>query len=243
MIPMELKVDKEGLLYTEDKKLLQRKMLLIDNRSFENERYYQNGFYPMLSTDEYIIKYAFTALTKKEREAYKKMLSELVEKQDKIPNVDFPIGYFRERRKLEGLIIRYYKDGVSCDQVFNTQDIEALGKFYYHDEDSIRNIFLLLEDVLNRVYEMFENGIYYSDLNPGNIILTDNKAKIIDFDPRFVKFDNKDKRLEIILATYSWLIRETMKFINFYYYIDASVKSFEDMKNYTKKLENKIRSR
>ena len=243
MIPMELKVDKEGLLYTEDKKLLQKNMLLIDKRHFENERYYQNGFYPLDSTNDYIIKYTYTPYTKKEREAYKEMLVNLNSKQKDIKNIDFPIGYFRQRRKLMGLIIKYYQNSISCDNIFKHQDIEEVGKYYYHDEDSIRNLFLLLDDVLKLVYEMFENGIYYSDLNSGNIVLDNNQVKIIDFDPRFVKFDNKDMRLKTIMSTYGWLIRDVVKYFDFPYHFDEGFNNFEEAHAYTKKLEDKVRLR
>ena len=237
MIPAELKVDKEGLLYTDDRKLLKTDSLLIDYRCFKNDRYYQNGFYPLPSTIDYIIKYSFTPFMKKEREEYYEMLSKLVDKQKDVPNVDFPIGYFRRNLKLAGLIIRYYQSGMSCDRIFENQDIEELSKYYYHDDDNIHNLFLLLDDVLDLVYEMFENGVYYFDLNAGNLILIDNRVKIIDFDPRFVKFDDKDNRLEIIMATYSWLIRDAMNYINIPYYL-GYFRNFEEVKRYTKKLEN-----
>ena len=78
MIPLELKIDKEGLLYTNDQKILKRNPLLLDNRFFENERYYQNGFYPLACNSDYIVKYSYTPLMKKEREAYKEMLINLI---------------------------------------------------------------------------------------------------------------------------------------------------------------------
>lgn len=243
MIPVELKVDKEGLLYTKDKKIIRENSLLIDNRFFENDRYYQNGFYPLSSTDEYIVKYSYTPYMKQEREAYKEMLFNLVNKQKDVPDVDFPIGYFRHRRKLAGLIVPYYKNGISCDNIFKHQDINEIKQYYYHDEDDIRNLFLLLEDVLNLIYEMFENGVYYSDINSGNLVLTDNQVKIIDFDPRFVKFKDKDKRLEIIMMTYNWLIREVMKYFDFPYYFVEDFQNFEHVKVYTKKLENRVRNK
>ena len=240
MIPTELKFDKDGLLYTNDRKILRKNSLLLDKRYFENERYYQNGFYALDSTNEYIVKYSYTTLTKQEREAYKEMLSNLVNIQNKITSVDFPIGYYRQRKKLMGLIIPYYQNGVSCDNIFSHKDIEELGKYYYHDEDNIHNLFLLLDNVLSLVYEIFENGVYYSDINPGNIILDDNKAKIIDFDPRFVKFDDKDKRLETIMTTYNWFLKEVLKYLDILYYVDE-FKSFEGAYGYTKKLENVVR--
>ena len=40
---------------------------------------------------------------------------------------------------------------------------------------------------------MYENGIYYLDINPGNIVLSDNQIKLIDFDYYYVRFDKKNE--------------------------------------------------
>ena len=243
MIPLELEIDKEGLLYYKNRNITSLNPLLIDNRKIEEDRYYQHSFYSFPSTDEYIIKYCCTVFTRKEIKIIKEMLLKLREKQNDLPNIDFPIGYFIERKKLAGIIVKYYKNGVSCDNVIEKGDIEALGKYYYHDEDNNHNLFLLLNDYLDLLYEMFENGIYYLDTNPGNIILDDNKVKIIDFDHGYVKFDNKDNCLKSIMWGFNYLL----KYINRYYYnyelsIDAC-KDFDESKKYLKKLENSIHRR
>ncbi len=243
MIPFELKMDKDGLLYIEDERIITHEDLFIDKREFKNERYYSNGFFRLPYSMDYIIKYSYTIFTRKEINQIKNMLSILVSKQKEIPDIDFPIGYFKQWRKLAGLIIKYYPDGISCDNVFNHHDIEEIGKFYAHDEDNYRNLFLIFEGVLSLVQEMFENGIYYTDLNPGNIMLVDNEIKLIDFDPYYVKFTDKDKLFKSIMKTYCELIKCTLKSFYLYYEFNGELDSFEHAKTFTKKLENIVRSR
>ena len=241
MLPFELKKDKEGLFYIDDKKILKYNSLLLDNRIINENKYDQYGFYRLFSTDEYIIKYNYNPYMKEARERIKKMLFILQSKQDNISTVDFPIGYYKKFLKLQGLIIKYYKNGISLDNTILTGDIEGLGKYYYHDEDNIHNLFLLFNEILDTIYEMFENGIYYRDIHPGNIVLTDNKAKIIDFDYRLVHFNNKDSNLAIIMSNYDLLLRTVLNKYNLFSSLNDYFTDFEQAKVFTKKLENSVR--
>lgn len=243
MLPYELKSDKEGLLYIDNDTITRYSPLLIDHREFTAERYYSNGFYRLYSTDEYIIKYSYTVFTRREIKEIKEMLYNLVSKQDQVPDIDFPIGYFKHGKKLAGLIIKYYKNGISCDNVFGNQDIEALGKYFAYDEDNIHNLFLLFDKTLDLIQEMFDNGIYYTDINPGNLILKDNELKLIDFDPHFVKFDNKDKRLLSIMNSYILFLKISLGSYKFYNDIDLEIGNFKEAKTFTKKLENRVRQK
>ena len=241
MFPLELKVDKNGLLYTDDRNLLSDP-ILIDKRELSEDRYYTNGFYRFNSTDDYLIKYSYTGLTRKERDNYMEMLANLVDKQMLIPNTEFPIGYFRERRKFAGLIVKYYKNGISLDNIIGARDLNLLGKYYYHDADNIRNLFLIFEDLLYILYEMFENGVYYLDINTGNIVIDNNKTKLIDFDPFYVRFDQKDQRLATIMRFYIDLINGILEKYNLLNgKINETLNNFEEANVYTKKLENVIR--
>lgn len=241
MLPYELKMDKDGLLYFNDDRILMHTPLLIDQREVSEHKYYLSGFYRLSSTNDYIIKYCYTCYTKSEILAIKEMLMKLIEKQKNVPDVDFPIGYFKYGRRLAGQIIKYYQDSISYENVLENKDINLIGKYYAHDEDTIHNLFLIFNDVLNHLYEMFENGIYYYDINPGNIILTNNEVKIIDFDYHYVKFDQKDKRLATIMDSYVLLL---IKVLSNYHLIDGingTLKDFEHAKTFTKTLENTVR--
>ena len=241
MIPLEMQMDKKGLLFIRDDNILREQQMMIDRRKNLENRYYQNGFYKIPSTDDYIIKYSYTCFTRKEIKAIKYMLETLISKQSEISEVDFPIGYFAYRKTLTGLIVRYYKNGQACDNIFETHEIEYLGKYYYHDEDNIRNLFILFDELLNIIYKMFENGIYYSDTNPGNIIIDDNALKLIDFDYRYVFFDNKDLRLKTILRGFSFFLKDALKNLQLDDNIDSDYKNFDEAKKYIKSLENKVR--
>lgn len=239
MIPYDLKRDKDGLLYLQDEDILRKSTLRIDKRG-EVDEYYQQYFYPIASSDDYIIKYSCTWYTRKQIKRIKEMLANLVYKQKDIPNVDFPIAYFVHMKRLSGLIVKYYKDGISFDNVAKLQDIEAIGKYYYHDEDNIHNLFMLYEELLNLSNELFEKGVYYTDLNQGNIVLDNNQVKLIDFDYRFVLFDQKDACLPFIITNYLRLVRETLSSFNLYCDV-SDYYNYEDAKKYIKKLENTVR--
>lgn len=241
MLPMNLKVDKKGLNYLDDDRILLHSQLLIDNRQVSDNRYYPCGFYRIPNTDDYIIKYCYTCYTRKEIKAIKEMLAYFAEKQNKVPSVDFPIGYFNNGRKLAGQIIKFYPTGVSYDDIMKEKDINLISKHYAHDDDAIHNMFLLFDEVLDDVYEMFENGIYYLDTNPGNIILNDNKVKLIDFDPYYVKFDNKDARLIKMMDSYCFLLKCVLSNYKLIDDIKEIPTNFNEAKTLTKKLENTIR--
>ena len=243
MIPIELKKDKDGLLYYSEDDILRRTPLMIDKRDNLDNRYYQHSFYSIPSTDEYIIKYCITCYTRKEIRKIKYMLDFLIKNQNNIPSVDFPIGYFVQRKKLAGLIIKYYKNGISCDNIFNLCDIENIGKYYYHDEDSIHNLFNLYNELLEIIWQMFENNVYYTDINPGNVIIDNNKIKMIDFDYRYVLFDKKDESLKIVLSGYYYFLKNTLTKLNLYNNQNIVYDNFEKTKKYLKTLENQIRKR
>ncbi len=241
MIPIELKRDKDGLLYTDDKNLIKDNMFL-DKREIDlDQKYFTHGYFRLNSTLDYIIKYSYTELTKNQSDEFKMMLYELVSKQKDVLKTDFPIGYFRERKKVNGLIIKYYPNGISLDNLLKEHDINLIKNYYYLDDDMVHNVFLMLENLIDNICEMFYNGVYYTDINLGNFILTDNEIKVIDFEPANVKFDNRDLRLRYILQYLSSLIFKVLK----EYELDSSFRdktlSFEETKKMVKKLENNAR--
>ena len=241
MIPLELKRDKDGLLYASDEDIVKRPSLLIDHRPVNEYRYDQCGFYSFDSTDEYIIKYYYNRVIRRTRKLTKQMLINLITRQKNIPDVDFPIGYFKEKYYLAGLIIKYYKTGISLDNICKDKSLSLLSKYYYHDEDDIHNVFLLFYELLDIIYEMFENGVYYNDIHPGNIVIFDNKIKIIDFDPYRVRFDNKDERLSNIMNNYCLFMKIVLKEFNLVDKFGDMYNNFQEAKVFTKKLENSIR--
>lgn len=240
MLPLELKLDKDGLLYTDD--LIDRfsRLISIDKRKYKNE-FYASYFCRLKSTMDYIIKQPVTILTRKERIAYKELLIKLLEKQKEIVKTEFPIGYVKDKRKLSGLIIRYYKDGISLENVIKEQDLMLFGKYYYHDEDDVHNLFLIFDEIISILYELFEHEVYYTDINPGNFIIDDNQIRLIDFDPKYVTFNNKDLKLTVVLERYIDLINLVLKDVLLPSGYNESIHNFEEAKVFTKKIENEVR--
>ena len=241
MLPTGLKKDKNGLLYLADDRIFLHHPLLIDHRNLSENRYYQNIFYALPGTDEYIIKFSITGLTRKERKAYLEMLANLVSKQSMVTKVDFPIAYFKSCNRFAGLIVKYYKDATPYNEILDKEDINVLNKYYLHDEDSLHNMFILFSDVLDKAYEMFENGVYFSDFNQSNIVFINNEAKLIDFDPRFVKFNDKDLGLHNVMVGYHYFLEKVLFRYHYLEELDEEFNDFEDAKTFIKKMENDIR--
>lgn len=243
MIPLELKIDKEGLLYYENDKLLMESPLRIGDWDSFEEKYYNYSFYDVLSNHDYIVKFCSTVYTRKERLAIKEMLKKLIAAQDRVKSVDFPIGYYVLNKRLYGTIIKYYPNALSLDKITEDRDINSLNKYYYHDDDSIHNLFLLFNDVLNSLMEMYNQSILYFDSNPGNIVLYNNEAKIIDFDFRFIKFDQNYYRLPYLFENYISLVKVILESYDIDDKVNGYYSNYEETKDYVKKLERVIRKR
>ncbi len=94
---------------------------------------------------------------------------------------------------------------------------------------------------MDKIYEMFENGIYYTDINEGNFVVDNNAIKVIDFDPIWVKFADKDDMLKAIMEFYVSLIRRVLKKYSLDGIINSRVNNFEEAKRFTKKMEIEVR--
>ena len=101
--------------------------------------------------------------------------------------------------------------------------------------------FVLVSHKVFPFNELFDNGIYYTDTNTGNFIITDNQIKVIDFDPNYVKFDDKDHRLAIILDHYIRLINCVLDNYQLHNRYNENIQNFNEARILTKKIENKVR--
>ena len=220
MIPCELKKDRNGILYTDDNTNLYQRLINFGNHDIKNE-FYQSSFYRLKSSNDYIIKRPVTLLTRKERIIYMNMLVSLIKLQDKVTHTDFPIAYYKEKRKLAGLVIKYYQNGLSIDQLSKEKDLNLLKKYYSHSEDNIHNLFMLFDEYLDCLYELYQNGIYYIDIHKGNIILNNNEVKIIDFDPDRIIINRIDNRIRE--AIFSRYITTIGSILNEYSLVDEDI--------------------
>ena len=206
----EFKRDRRGILYSDDTSNLPNRLLRIDKRDYKNDNS-QSEFYSLRITSDYIIKRPVASLNRKERNAYIDMLVSLSQKQNEITSTEFPIGYYREKRKLSGLIIRYYQKGLSLDQIIKERNLSLLRKYYSHSEDNVHNLFMLLDDYLDCLFELYKNDIYYIDVNSNNIVIDNNQVRIIDFDPTrvMVTYINAVMR-EAIFSGYVDLVADVL---------------------------------
>lgn len=242
-IPMELlQRDKNNLLYMDSFNVM-KYPLDIDKRDYTANRYYQNGFYAIPSTNDYIVKYSYTIFTRREVKRIKEMIVKLLNNGKNIHDIDFPIGYTIDKR-LDGLIIPYYPNSVTLDSTTVNRNLSDLQSVYMHDDDKLHNFFLLLFDILEKIEEMLDNHIYYTDINPENFMLYHNLLKIIDFDFRYVHFSDKLKgNYKVIIQNYLLLVNELLRKFNFEQRIRLEDMDISETKFYVKSLENKLRRR
>ena len=240
-LPYEIKTDKDGLFYIDSKEIRERLPLHLDTREPLYEKYYPHSFYKITSTRDYLIKYCITVFTRKEIKELKNMLDIMKMKRGYIKKTDFPIGYFKDGRRLSGLIVPSYIGGLSFDHILEDHDFEELKDYYLHDEDDLHNLFLVLEDVIDAVYEMFENNIYFSHFYSDDIMLYNNEVKMIDFNHHTVFFNDKDKRFESAIKCIMRILNEMLENFNLSEKVNENIQSFEEAKKFTKKIENKVR--
>ena len=163
--------------------------------------------------------------------------------QKNIKDIDFPIGYYKEDNYIRGQIIKYYENSPSLFHLIKEKDINIFDKYYYHDDDVIRNLYMILLDILSLLEELFENGVYYTDIHSGNFVINNNKIKLIDFDYNYIHFNKciNTKLLDILLWNYSRLFLNVNKVYNLGEFSLDECHDFKYMKKYVKSMENYAR--
>lgn len=239
-IPLDAKIDKKGILYIDNPDVINYP--IIFKRYYERLSSSNNecSFYELSSTNDYIIKmYPSGAKGRQIRI----MLENFREIASNILFTDLPIGYYQEYNHIKGLIIPYYKNAPSLSQIIMEGDINELGKYYYHSDNNVHNLTILFLDILRIIEELYENDIYYTDVHPGNFVLYNNKVKLIDFDPQYVhcreRFDKNS--MKSILHNYENLLYKLNKGLLDNILCVYRANNFNNMREYVKKLEKKIR--
>ena len=229
-LPNNLNTDKNGLVYISDK---------VDNIIHVNhKKELTHKYYKIDSTNDYIIKYN---LDKVDNGKICNMLNTFYRVWPNIKQIDFPIGYYGEANKPKGLIIPYYNDGITLNDIDN---INQLLKYYNVSEDKYHNIYLLLNNILILLEEMYENEIIYTDVSLDNFSLVNGNIKINDFDSKYIHFrDNyKNYYLKSILINYEILVCNLYNFLlNSKISVKSKESGFEDMKKYIKKIDDNLR--
>lgn len=195
MIPIECQFDDNGLLYIDNYSL--KNMINYGKRGVYN----QSFFFKINSTDEYIIKYYQKKLNKKE--VLTMLLKFYNVKGNNISNIDFPIGYYMDNNQIKGLIIPNYQHAISIKEALLNNNLND----YYNKSDNLKdNLSKLLYDIFKILENLYNQGIIYTDVNSGNFLLNNNEVKIIDFDPKYIFYQDQDKfYLDKMLFNYRML--------------------------------------
>ena len=114
-----------------------------------------------------------------------RLIQNLQERQPNVTLTKFPIGVVTYGGFIIGQEMPFFPDGRSIDA--------------YLKQIDIKEAFCLYKQLLLIFKELYNNGIMYTDIHPGNIIVTDNSSlELIDFDNNYISFDDK-KRLEVVI--------------------------------------------
>ena len=197
-------------------------------------------FYELLTLKDYIIKYSKKEIPKDE---YLNMLKIFKDTKEKITLTDFPIGYYEEGNIFKGTIIPYYPNSISLLQTTENRTLADLKKHYYHDDDNLHNLYVLLNNILDILEELQNNGISYLDSNPSNFLIKDNKIKLIDFEPKYLYYGLNNKNICATLLRFDDLVF----FLHLNFKLDDlaihQAKNFKAMRKHLVKLENKMRKK
>lgn len=229
-----MKYDSKGLTYYDETS--KGELVTFSNIS---DLTIKNNFFKLLDNPNYIIKKADNL----DINRLMIMLTKFNELNSVIAKTDLPLSYYMEDNKVEGTVIPYYPDTTPLYTISKTRTIGNLVPLYNHDEDKIRNIFCLYNDILDIFQELLDNGVYYYDSNSTNFVFSNNEVKLIDFDPKRILFDGNHKEYKIVLEGLYALINLMTK--RFFYYDEFLYfpRSIEGLRKHLVKVENKIRKR
>ena len=197
----------------------------------------QRKFYYIENVDDYIIKDTTRLPILFNKHETKKVLKKFKDNQDKFDDIDFPVGYYLDNKKIMGTIVPYYKDAISVRKMISLFSLGELKNYYLHEDNEKRNLVCLCLEILDLIEKMFQEDIIYTDINAGNFLVYNNTIKVVDFEPDYVHFTkNKNWYYKRILSNYNLLINyiwHNYKFNNVFY---RPGESFDDAKDLVKSL-------
>ena len=232
-----MKIDNHGLYYFNE---LDKGKKLVFPTTINSKKNTKVSFYELLTLKNYIIKCSNKELN---HEEYFKMLNIFKDIQNKITLSDLPIGYYQEKGILRGTVIPYYKNSTSLMDISQSKNINKLTSYYHHDDDNLHNLYLLLNDILNILEELQSNNVNYIDSNPSNFLIKDNEVKLIDFDPKYLKYGQDKKSINATLTRFDDLVYSLHLDFRIASLPIYKAKNFNVMRKHLAKLENKMRKR
>ena len=201
------KKDKKGLWYIDSRDItIKEKVFPQCNRGYgmyqEKRQFFEiDGINDLIIKDSTMYPVLFN------RTRNLALLKELVKRQGELPEVDFPVAYYKSFGILKGIVVPYYRNAPSLSSLTCYCSCEQLLDHYHHDDDVIDNFVSMLLDVLNLLIIMYNKGVYYTDAHSGNFVIDKNTIKVIDFEPEYVFFsDIYGKHLKYMLRKYESLV-------------------------------------
>ena len=240
MFPNGFKLDKDNLWYIEDNDINKSPIYFPKVGLFYNE--HVKRFYKVDGIDNLIIKDTSHYPLFFNQTRNKKLLKELLLREDDIPSVDVPQAYFKKNNRIMGMFVPYYPNSVSYTRLINFHSKQDVLNYYNHDSDTDYNLLLLCLETLNILKELYDAGIAYLDINDGNFLIYNNQVKVIDFEPGFVKITkNKEIYLYRIVDKYLQLVKLILYRLNFSESISVYGSNFQDIEESVKRLEKVIK--
>ena len=254
-VPKNLLQDKNGLFFLK-KSDIEKNSISFYDCFIKNGEMAKAFFYCIKGNNSYIVKKHNFLNRKKEQDAIIEMLEHFKIISKLLNKVDLPIGYYKELGKVKGIIIPYYENAISIMNMMLNYSLDDIKKIYFYDDDNIYNLFHIFLEIISLIEEMYENQMFYYDINDNNFLIYQNEIKVIDFEPYRVIFNEDTKTFPIIAFNYLLLLNEILKK---YQLMDNDLVQktfdyrkimertsefnydFNKVKAYVKKIENNIR--
>ena len=209
------KKDKRGLWYLDIRDIVLKEIYFPQYKRPYGHYDERKPFYEIEGMDNLLVKDSsdYPAFFNHTRNL--KLIEKLCQKQEEIPEVEFTVGYLQGYLMMSGIIVPYYKGGISVKSLACLYPFSDIQKYYNHEANEIDNLFSILLDILHLLTIMYNKGVYYTDANSGNFIIYNNEIKVIDFEPQFVFFsDYTGKHLNKILSKYTELVNAVFRRYN-----------------------------
>ena len=227
--------DNNGLLFFDDSS----KGKEIDfNIPYNKDR--KSIFYEFNEDPNYIIK---KSLCHFDKEKLLYMLSIFNEIKDNVHKTKLPTMYYKENNIISGSIVYHHKESKTLYEISRTKKLEKLMEVYKRDDDKLHNLFILYNEILDILEELYDNGVCYFDSNSTNFVFKDNDVNLIDFDPQYIYFRKSRGPLLQTLCSFDGLVdKMNNRFIahDEFIYLPSG---FNGFRKHLVKVENRVRKR